>query len=205
MSPARRLLPMLALAVAALSTASCSGDDEEPLPGWRTALEPGTYVGDVEGTDARVGVVVGIQTVVVFVCGGPGTVGTATAWANGERAREGSTTLASATRKMTLSRDAADEKGEIVGGLVEGGIAPLKFAAKRVAPGTTAGLYEATDEFGRTGVVVDDKGRAQGALIPTGSTSTVFQVIVTSPQFERESFEVTFQDRTILMKKLFAP
>jgi hypothetical protein len=201
MSPAR-LLATLALAALPLVTTSCS-DSEPSVPGWRTALEPGTYVGDVEGTDARVGLVVGIGSVTAFVCGGQSSLSTATTWANGDRAREGGTTLATPTRTMTLTRDEADERGNEVRGVVEGGPSPLRFVAQRVGSGTVAGVYEASDAEGRTGVVVDPFNRMQGAFVKQGQ-STVFPVVVTS-QVERETLKVTVQEREVVVKKVVSP
>lgn len=179
----------------ALALVSCgSQDDDAPAT---STVDPGTYVGVVDGSDTRVGVVAGASGTVVFVCGGASSM-PETAWLEGPRADGTSTTLASATRTLLLRGEAG---ARAVTGTVSGGPAPRTFRAERVPDGSTAGIYEGRDAEGRYGVVLDTNGTPQGAFVKKGGGLSQ-QIIVIRP--EAATFRVELEGRSVLLERVVA-
>ena len=188
---------LVASVLLAHTLAGCSAAEEPAKPA--ATVEPGTYVGQVEGSDARVGVVAGASSMVVFVCGGPTSVATATAWLEGARSQGGATSLASASGSLVVERsDAANE----VTGKLSGGPSPLTFRAQRVPEGSAAGIYEGRDAEGRYGVLADPQASLQGAFVRKGG-GLAQQIIVIRP--EAAAFRVELDGRSVLLQKLVAP
>jgi hypothetical protein len=128
----------------------------------------------VTGTDARVALVEQGGEVRAYVCGGASSYGALSRWftlhdAAGapsgamrtvEGESEGWRLEGSLTADRWQGRLVAPEGSEVL------------WAAPRVLEGTTAGLYETTDELGIIGAIVDQEDGAtvvQGTLIGKGN------------------------------------
>jgi hypothetical protein len=130
-----------------------------PTPDAGAKLEfPRSYVGEVEGTDARVGVFSKDEASFrIYFCGGPDTLGSLTHWFN-------------TTMEPT---DGYDYSVQIERDLAEGDITVPAgdrhaFTAKPVTWGDIPGLYEANAPCGKVGVIISavpdsDELHVQGA------------------------------------------
>jgi hypothetical protein len=175
--------------VAALLFSACSSDSSEatkprqdaarasdagPNSGDATLdteppAEPGRWVGEVEDSDVRVGIVADATRARLFFCGGAGSYATATRWFAFDEIAEGSVHFADDTWQVNarieprrVSGDVTHDNGEV-----------RVFSAERVAPGTLAGLYEGQADCGRLGLIVVQPNKntpiaAQGACVGSG-------------------------------------
>jgi hypothetical protein len=175
-----RWLSIASIAVGALlgiSTAGCGSSSSAAAP----AEGPRVFVGQVTGTDARVGIIATAHHARVYFCGGDGSYGTLTHWIP-------SATLDPAGGGLSQAADAAgwaidghlDASGAS-GTLMAAGGAPLAFSALPVAPGTIAGLYETLLPCGKVGVIVaqasaSEDAVGQGACIASDGSSKIEQV-----------------------------
>lgn len=167
-------LPLVVAAFAATSVA-CSSDSDpakaeqeqtpdsgkpDPTPDAESPLFPRAYVGEVEGTDARVGIFgKDERSFRLYFCGGPETLGTLTHWFN--------------TTATEPPPDGYDWDGQIERDLAQGAIRTPDgerhaFTARPVTWGELPGLYEATAPCGKVGVIVSpvpnsDELHLQGA------------------------------------------
>jgi hypothetical protein len=144
-----------------------------------------TFVGNVQGIDARVGLVVEGPLAFVFFCGGPNTYATATKWFRG------SVSLAapfSLQQTGWTAAGALQSDGVTINGTLDrGGDAgtPLTWSATEVSPATAAGLYEATDTDGVAALIVEqpmptDTASLQGAFKTTAG-GVISQVVPLMP------------------------
>jgi len=133
-----------------------------------------TFVGSVEGTDIKVGLVTDGGKAALFFCGGPSSFTQSTRWFRGD----GAPSAISFTSANWAASGSAN--GELASGMVNPGIgSSLRWTAKRVSEDGLPGLYESTtDPDGTAGVVVLDESTMQGAMLPKGSTATSVQQIV---------------------------
>lgn len=155
--------PLFAFAfasVAALVGAGCGASSDVALGNDPTVRREA--VGTIEGTDARVGIVLQYDKVNFFACGGPSTYATHTKWLRGAQ-----TTYDS----FSLAADGWTVAAQRVGGHWEGTLrrpgdgADLKFSAYYADPYTSAGLYESTQPEGLAGVVVFQRTKADPATV----------------------------------------
>jgi hypothetical protein len=130
----------------------------------------GTFVGTVNGTDIRVGVVAKGGVAIAFFCGGPASLRD-TAWLRGE-ARAGALECSVAPARARGSFDGA----RLSGAFEPGDGRSLAFAASAVPDDGIAGLYELSDGSGRAAVIVFDPEHLQGAFIRAVDGS-VLQII----------------------------
>ena len=155
--------------------AACESSSSTAPPGG-----PRVFVGEVAGSDARVGVVATDHNARIFFCGGPASYVGMTHWipsapidAHGGIAQP------------------ADGAGWIVEGQVAAlgasgtvtvpGGASFSFHADPVAKDTAAGLYEAVGPCGKVGLIVTqgssgDTAEAQGACVPSSGMADPEQV-----------------------------
>jgi hypothetical protein len=141
--------------------ASCGSDPHAPA----------TYVGDVDGTDMKIGIVTEGGKVAMFACGGPTSYAQATKWFRG------------ASEPMTISFSSdgwvakASASGDMATGTIDRGTGiAFRFTAKKVPEDGVAGLYELKDQNGTAGVVVIDSQHAQGALVPVNPAIAIEQI-----------------------------
>lgn len=132
-----------------------------------------TFVGDLQGTDARFGLVVEGGKGFLFFCGGDQTFATATKWFRGALSLDAPFALQQTGWTASAGLE-ADGHG-VVGTLDRGDGAPLTFRGTEVAAGTDAGLYEATDTDGVAALIVkqaspSDAATMQGAFKGTGGS-----------------------------------
>jgi len=126
-------------------------------------------VGEVPGTDVRLGVVATDQKARLFFCGGPSSYATRTKWFE---------TGIDASGRLVFERSETEKWGidaTFGDGIVEGSVdtgdgRPLAFRAIAVRESTIAGLYEATAPCGRVGLIVaqptlDEIPAGQGACV----------------------------------------
>ncbi len=119
-------------------------------------------VGNLSGTDARIGIVLQNGKVNFFVCGGPSTYTTHTKWLRGEAIDFDSFSLAA----DGWSASAARVGGRWAGKLRRpGDAADLPFDAYFADPFTIAGLYETTIPEGLAGVIVMQRTKADPATV----------------------------------------
>lgn len=154
------------------------------------------FVGEVEGTDIRVGVAVKGGYAAVFFCGGESSL-PATRWFRG----------ASTATKIAIENANGQVDGTIKGSTASGtvrldadaGAEEKTWTATAIKPGSVAGLYEFKNDAGVGGVVVTDEDDAQGAFVATLKTSPVAQIIVFRP-IERvgDRIRCTVGDETFL-------
>jgi hypothetical protein len=151
----------------ALLALGCSDDPA-------AARVEGTFVGTVEGTDMRVGLVTGPTDTAIFFCGGSASLPTTT-W------------MRPATSAGDIDVDvgkahvhAAVSATRITGAFEPGDGQVLTFSADRVPDDGSRGLYEQSDEQGRAAVVVFADDQLQGAFI-RASDGFVMQVVPVKP------------------------
>lgn len=166
------LLAALASAGVACSTDSDSPNDQErrqePAPdagdprsegGTPAPSFPRAYVGEVEGTDARVGIFGrDPNSFRLYSCGGPETVGLLTHWFN--------TTTGFPDDGYTYTLQV--EEDVAVGTVYLPDATGYSFTARPVTWGKLPGLYEATAPCGKVGVIISevpdsDEFHVQGA------------------------------------------
>ncbi len=132
---------------------------------------PATYVGDVDGTDMKVGIVTEGGKVAMFFCGGPTSYTQSTKWFRGAAEPMNIDFAANGwVAKVSASGDTA------TGSVDRGNGNVLQFAAHKVPEDGVAGLYELKDQYGTAGVVVIDSQHAQGALVPANPAISVEQI-----------------------------
>ena len=185
------LRTLAAALVIAAGTSGC-GDDGAPerdqRPGKRDAAAPvdasardagqrdatgrdatQTFVGEVEGSEIRVGALIEAGRARIFFCGGPSNYATATHWQVSELDTDGAFSFADDQREVSGRLDGDRLQGE----LIRHGHPPEPFDAQRVVSGTLAGLYEAQSDCGRVGLIVAQRSRSamatgQGACVGAG-------------------------------------
>jgi len=185
----KRLLLAFATCLAA-TTFGCGADPNAPA----------TFVGDVEGTDVRVGVVTENGKVAMFFCGGPTSLDASTRWLRG----------ASPPSALDLTAQSWTAKGTASGASASGTVdrgdgKALRWTARRVGEDGLPGLYELVDAEGTAGVVVLDADHAQGAFIP--KTGAVQQIEAIRPVRTNDTVEVRVvgaAPRTIVVRRVRA-
>lgn len=157
------------LALAGLAWA-CGGEGDQ-------ILTPGSqghaYTGQLEASDARVALVEQDDRVRAYVCGGPATYQRLSRWFS----------LTSEPGAGGLRRLQGQSEGWVLEGelAADGARGTLRgpdgvswpWRASRVADGAASGLYEASDDLGKIGAIVDDPGAGgevavQGTLLGKG-------------------------------------
>ena len=168
----RNLLRSLA-AAACLLLAGCGDDAHEQEAAApedaSTGREVRVFVGELGGSDVKLGAVVAGGRARLFFCGGPTSYAEQTRWLQVElddRAR------------FELDADDWHVRGQLVGGslsgeLEQGAAAPGDFTAELARTSTLAGLYEGTADCGRVGLIVsqrdeDAPATGQGACVGPG-------------------------------------
>jgi hypothetical protein len=126
------------------------------------ALPVQSYVGDVEGSDARVAVVEDGEELVAYLCGGPTSFATLTRWFRAPLPEQGS--------PFHLEKDGIVIEGSVSDGLAEGEIVAsdgtrLAFQAEATPRGDLAGLYGAQDEGCMTGVIIGSAAPGEEPLV----------------------------------------
>ncbi|MEW6742092.1 MAG: chitobiase/beta-hexosaminidase C-terminal domain-containing protein [Planctomycetota bacterium] len=167
--------PCLALALLALGLGCTAGPEKEralsatsrttPVPERpqvraKEAPPARAFVGTVEGSDAVVALIADDEQVTAYVCGGPRSLSTHTAWFLGPLA-SGRFELSTGERGEEMLR------GEIVAGQARGALrlsdgGEHAWSAREVNLDSPAGLYMGTGQADVTGVVVMDTGHLQG-------------------------------------------
>jgi len=108
------------------------------------------FVAPIEGTDAAVGAVVAGEAITVYVCGGPTRYATVSQWFEGRLDADGAAAWSVGDATMRVRRD-----GDALSvSLTASDLGAREVAAARVPDEGLAGLYEATDDGGRAGVIV---------------------------------------------------
>lgn len=134
-----------------------------------------SYVGEVTGTDIRVGLATRDAKTDLFFCGGPTTLAR-TQWYRGipfpspQPAEKGGATA-------TIEASANEAHGTVV--FADG--ESHAWTAARVDSAGLAGLYDVKDETGVGGVVVFASDAAQGAFLFKDVAAPVQQIIVVRP------------------------
>ncbi len=159
----------------------CGSSSPGSAPG--TTAAPLVFVGDVEGTDVRVGIVATRHHARVFFCGGDTSYATLTHWIPSASLDPGDGALTQASDTAGWSVNGTLDEGGATGTVVAGATGSFSFHAAPVAAGTIAGLYESTLPCGEVGLIVaqDSSGDAptgQGACVPSapGGTASTEQV-----------------------------
>jgi hypothetical protein len=141
------------------------GEDSAESPGPEV---PGAriWVGTLDDTDAKVGVVHEDGEAVLFFCGGETTYPVLTRWFSGPTALEPAFSFEVATFRVD---------GEFVGDALEGtvqrdGESGNTWRADPAIPGTLTGLYSGQAPCGRVGLIVsqpsaEDEPTGQGACV----------------------------------------
>jgi hypothetical protein len=183
----------LALALAALIISCTSDDGAADAPAGGATY----FVGDVDGTSARVGVAVASGRVSFFLCGGADDTSD-TAWASGTIDASGALHL----EPGTLSVDAA-RTDDVIEGTLTRAHGTSRFRVIRVGE-EPAGLWEAHEPDGRVGLVVStpgDNGEAQGVFLTVGTTFQVTPVAPLRPVAGALRVRVPALDRTVSLAR----
>lgn len=153
----RRVALLSLLGAALFVCAGCAGAADPTI----AEGVDGTYVGAirVDGNDVAVGLVVRDRHASFYACGEGPTLATHTRWLAGP--------LDGGTVHLEIEGMRVDGalSGDAAGGvLTREGDAPLSWSAVRVPDDGIAGLYSATDEGCKTGVVVWSDADGEPAL-----------------------------------------
>ncbi|CAN5543721.1 hypothetical protein BH09MYX1_BH09MYX1_62400 [soil metagenome] len=160
----------------------------------------GTYVGTVTGSDAWIAAYASGKQIAVYACGGSASFQTASRWYFGTiDARHATVSAEGWTIDLDLS------EGHAIGTMTPPSATAMTFDAKSARSGSFEGLYVATDDGRRTGVIVrQDVGKdpiVQGTWF--GEADARAQVTPIKP-VSANVFDVTFsfnaQARTLTVK-----
>lgn len=121
------------------------------------------YTGTLEGSDVRLGIAREAGALVAYVCGGPSTYTTHSRWFSGSVHAGGA-----ALEKDGWTLELGFEGTEAAGTLRAPDGAALAFTAAAGDGDTSTGVYDATDDGCRTGVLVVQE-RADGAPLLQGT------------------------------------
>jgi len=148
------------------------------------------YVGQVDSSDARVGVVATDHSARIFFCGGDATYKTMTHWI------PSAAVDASGVISQPVDTAGWSVSGHIAAASVSGTVTPpggsaFTFHADPVAKDTIGGLYEAGGPCGKVGLIVaqgstGETPAGQGACVPASGHADPEQVIPIRP-IERAS------------------
>ncbi|HEX4447531.1 MAG TPA: hypothetical protein VH044_12370 [Polyangiaceae bacterium] len=165
----------------AVSLAGCGSSSEGGPPS--TAAPSRVFVGVVEGTDVRVGIVATTHHARVFFCGGDVSYATLTHWIPSASLDPAGGALSQGHDAAGWSVDGKLDDGGATGTVVAGAAGTFSFHAAPVSAGTIAGLYEGAEPCGKVGLIVTQNGAVdepagQGACVPTvvGSMASNEQV-----------------------------
>ncbi|HZU85473.1 MAG TPA: hypothetical protein VE987_21225 [Polyangiaceae bacterium] len=139
-------------------------------------------VGDVPGTDARVGIVATADHARLFFCGGASSVLSLTHWFSADI---GATQRIAFDAGMVqpFAIDGSFGPGGATGTVVLADGQSRVFEASPVAAGTIAGVYEADSSCGKVGLIVTQPSAGatamgQGACVPTAAPGAPAQPIL---------------------------
>ena len=137
-------------------------DATEPDP--RAAAEPQRWVGEVQDSDAQVGIVADADHARLFFCGGDTSYATATRWFALD------VTDGAVEFEDEQWRVSAKLAAHVVDGSVQFAGERHEFSANAVAEETLAGVYEGQAQCGRLGLIVmqsahDSDVHTQGACL----------------------------------------
>src|SRR5262245_53558830 len=152
--------------------AGCADDDGAAAANGVDAGDAGSQgltqvlVGALSNSDVKVGVIATPQRARLFFCGGPESYEQMTRWVVVEVDRDAAFELEDDGWRIS----GQFERENLAGTLEREGEESSEFAARRVDPDTTAGLYEGMDRCGRVGLIVTqssptDTASAQGACV----------------------------------------
>jgi hypothetical protein len=167
----QRLMAISAFAV------GCAGSDPNPQAE-PASTAPRVFVGEVPGTDARVGIVASSAHARFFFCGGPSSYLTLTHWLPADLTPAGDASADVGGFRLDAMLEGKNARGTIVE--ADGSSHP--FAAVAITPATVAGLYEAASPCGKVGLIVSQTSAAapaegQGACVSgAGQTPGIRQV-----------------------------
>ena len=158
-----------------LTCAACSSDESSTPPPSTAQSAAAIYVGAVDKSEVKVGLVVENGKAALFFCGGPSSLAQ-TKWLRG----------AAEPKRVVLSKDGWKGEANLTDGEATGTVdmasgTAVPFKATRVTGGSIAGLYESGADVkeGKAGVVVSAEDAAQGAFVVPNLP--VAQIIVITP------------------------
>lgn len=166
-----QLFVRIAAALALVTALGCEaelGASDAGLAALDAGRAHDVLVGEIEGSDVRVGVLADGARLRVFLCGGPSSYASATHWVRAELEPNGD---------FRYSANGLELEGSLVDGALEAelfsGGERARVHARQVRADTLAGLYEAHAECGTVGLIVtqDTPGSqptAQGACVGDG-------------------------------------
>ena len=158
--------------------AACSSSSTPAPPAATPALR--VFVGEVEGSDARVGVVATDQSARIFFCGGDASYKAMTHWIpSAPIDGRGGVSLPADNAGWVVHGQIADAAAS--GMVTVPGGSTFSFHADPVAKDTIAGLYEAVGPCGKVGLIVSqgsagDSPAGQGACVPASGNADPEQV-----------------------------
>jgi hypothetical protein len=151
---------LLGVALGAALASACGGGAEPESVA--RELPRDLYVGLVADSDAAVALVRSDTRWAAYVCGGPSSLSSLTAWFQGTLGSAASTAGVSA--ELDEKRLQATITASNASGTLKVGGAEVTFTADRVADGGDAGLFQTVERGCRTGLIVPPKdlGTPQG-------------------------------------------
>ncbi len=150
-----------------LLLAGCGSEPASaPAPEARAA-----FVGTLDGTDARVGLVREGAHVALFVCGGPTSM-SATRWFRGDVRADGALALTSGDATVTASSSESAWSGTFTWASEPA----RSFRVRAARAGTAEDLYEGLLDGGSVGVIVTDETMQGVFKAVDGSTFQVLPV-----------------------------
>jgi hypothetical protein len=196
------------VAPAAFAMVAACSSSSSPAP---AAPATRVFIGAVEGSDARVGIVATDQSARIFFCGGAASYKAMTHWIPSAPidAHGGVSLPADKAGWVIQGQVAAAAASGMV--TVPGG-STFSFHADPVAKETIAGLYEAAGPCGKVGLVVSqgtagDSPAGQGACVPASGNADPEQVNPIRP-IERGadgSIAVTVDGAQVLVRAAAPP
>lgn len=152
-------------AFAACATFGCAACSSSSTP----SAPPRVFTGEVDGTDARVGVVATAHHARVFFCGGDSSFATSTHWFQVDIGASGQVgSPVPLDGGLSFGGQVGD--ADVRGSFVTGDGKTHTFVASPVSAGTIAGLYEAPGPCGKIGLIVV---QSSPAASPTGQGACV--------------------------------